>query len=98
MRIRQDQTDQNQANQNQTNTKGGQNMWGSVSANGKNFVSHNENRPPAWVGFTKETAVKGPTARGSMGMASYAIRQAAENTPLEVRWLKKKAGEPGYPD
>lgn len=33
---------------------------GSVSASGKNFVSDNENRPPAWVGFTKETAVEDP--------------------------------------
>jgi hypothetical protein len=40
-----------------------------------NFRNNNENRPPAWVGFTNETAVKGPTARDSMGMACYVIRQ-----------------------
>jgi uncharacterized protein HemX len=40
----QNQTDQNQAKQNQSNTKGAQNMSGSVSSNGKNFVSDKDNK------------------------------------------------------
>jgi hypothetical protein len=40
----QNQTDQNQASQNQANTKGGQNMSGSVSSNGRNFVSDKDNK------------------------------------------------------
>ena len=40
-----------------------------------------ENCPPARVRFTKETAVKGPTACDSTGAASYAIRQEPGGYP-----------------
>jgi hypothetical protein len=38
------QTDQNQASQNQGNAKANQNMSGSVSSNGKNFVNDRDNK------------------------------------------------------
>ena len=35
-----------------------------------------------WVGFTKETVVKGPTTRDSMETASYVIGRTAGNISL----------------
>jgi hypothetical protein len=49
------------------------------------FRNNNENRTPGWVGFTTQTAVKGPTASDSMGVASEVIQQAAEDIPLYAR-------------